>query len=238
MARRVLIVGAGGFARETADAVRAVHAVDGSLELAGFLDDNPALHGLVICGAPVLGPIDAVADHPEAGVVVCVGRPDAYTPRVDLVARLGLPAERYATIVHPTASIGSTCAVGAGSVLLAHVALTADVTVGEHVSIMPQVVLTHDVRVDDFVTLASGVRLGGTVSVGRGAYIGSGVCVREGCRIGRWAMVGMSSTVTRDIPDERLWYGSPARDVRRAPLPWPAREILEQSPTSLQEASS
>ena len=227
MTRPVLIVGAGGFAREAAEAVRAVHDKDGSLELMGFLDDNPALHGHFVAGAPVLGPIDAFVDHPDAAVVVSVGRPDAYSVRRDLVRRLSLPADRYATVVHPTASVGSSCAVGVGSVLLAQVALTADVTVGEHVAVMPGVVLTHDVRVDDFATLGSGVCLGGGVCVGTGAYIASGVCVREGCRIGPWAMVGMSSTVTRDVPKERLWFGSPAHDVRRAPLPWPATEGLE-----------
>jgi acetyltransferase-like isoleucine patch superfamily enzyme len=25
--------------------------------------------------------------------------------------------------------------------------------------------------------------------------------------------------VTRDVPAERLWFGAPARDVSRAPLP-------------------
>jgi acetyltransferase-like isoleucine patch superfamily enzyme len=123
-------------------------------------------------------------------------------------------------------------------VLLAHVALTADVVVGPHVAVMPQVVLTHDVRVDEFATLASGVRLGGGVRVGAGAYVASSVSVREGCRIGRWAMVGMGSLVTRDVPDERLWYGSPARDVRRAPLPWNPSERLAAQRHAAQEVLS
>ncbi|MGZ4624952.1 MAG: acetyltransferase [Kineosporiaceae bacterium] len=207
MARRVLIIGAGGFARETADAVRAIHSADGSYELAGFLDDNPALQGVAVAGAPVVGPIEAITDHPDVAVVVCVGRPDAYSARRELVGRLGLPSDRYATIVHPASSVGSTCRVGVGSVLLAQVALTADVTVGNHVAVMPQVVLTHDVCVDDFATLASGVRLGGGVHVGTGAYIASGVCVREGRRIGPWAMVGMGSIVLGDVPEERVWFG-------------------------------
>lgn len=219
-ARPVVIVGAGGFARESAETVHALHARDGSVELRGFVDDDASLHGRTLVGGTVLGAVDDLADHPDALVVVAVGRPDAYTTRRALVSRLGLATDRYATLVHPDSSVGASCRLGPGTVVLAQVVMTADVVVGAHVAVMPQVVLTHDVEVEDYATLASGVRVGGGARVGPGAYVASGVSVREGCRIGSWAMVGMGSTVTCDVPDGRLWFGSPARDVRRAPLPW------------------
>jgi acetyltransferase-like isoleucine patch superfamily enzyme len=99
------------------------------------------------------------------------------------------------------------------------VALTANVVVGRHVAVMPQVVMTHDGRVDDFATISAGVRLGGACHVSEGAYIGSGSSLRESITIGPWAMIGMGSVVTRDVPRERLWFGSPACDMARAPLP-------------------
>ena len=217
--RKLLLVGAGGFARETAEAVRAVNAVRPTWDLLGFLDDDPGLRGVAIGGVPVAGPIDAAHDHPDAGLVICTGRPDNYVSRRLIAERLGLDDERYATVVHPTATIGGGCRLGAGSVLLAHVDLTVDVVVGRHVAVMPQVVLTHDVRIGDWVTIASGVRIGGGCQVAQGAYLGSGACLREGLVVGERAMVGMGSVVTRDVPAERLWYGAPARDMAPAPLP-------------------
>jgi sugar O-acyltransferase (sialic acid O-acetyltransferase NeuD family) len=218
----LLLIGAGGFARETAEAVRAVNAVRPTWELLGFLDDDPDRHGTLVDGLPVLAGIDAVHDHPEAQVVICTGRPTNYVSRPRIAARLGLDDARYATVIHPSATMGSTCRVGAGSVLLAHVDLTADVAIGRHVAVMPQVVLTHDARVEDYVTIGSGVRIGGGGRVGQGAYIGAGACIRESLTIGERAMIGMSAVVTSDVPPERLWYGAPARDMDRAPLPAPA----------------
>jgi sugar O-acyltransferase (sialic acid O-acetyltransferase NeuD family) len=220
-ARRLLLIGAGGFAREAADAVRAVTAPRPTWRLMGFLDDDPDRHGRLIGGMPVLGPVEAVHDHPDAQVVICTGRPDNYASRRLIAERLGLEDDRYATIVHPAATVGASCRVGAGSVLLAHVDLTANVVVGRHVAVMPQVVLTHDVTVGDWATLASGVRVGGGSRVSNGAYVGSGACLREGLTIGERAMVGMGSVVIRDVPADRLWLGAPARDVSRAPLPSP-----------------
>jgi sugar O-acyltransferase (sialic acid O-acetyltransferase NeuD family) len=212
--RDLLIAGAGGLARETAAAVVARNTVTASWRLLGFLDDNPALHGTTISGWPVLGPLDAVAEHPAAQVVVCIANPRNPGVRGLVTRRLGLPAERYATIVHPSADVGAGCAVGAGSVLLAQTVLTADVTVGAHVAVMPQVVLTHDDVVEDFVTIASGVRVSGGVRVGAGAYLGTGALIRESLRVGARSIVGMGSVLLRDVPPGEVWAGNPARLIR------------------------
>jgi sugar O-acyltransferase (sialic acid O-acetyltransferase NeuD family) len=212
--RDLLIAGAGGLARETAAAVVARNTVTPSWRLLGFLDDNPALHGRTVSGWPVLGPLDAVAAHPDAGVVVCVANPRNPGVRALVTARLALPAERYATIVHPSADVGAGCTLGAGSVLLAQTVLTADVAVGAHVAVMPQVVLTHDDVIEDFVTIASGVRVSGGVRVGAGAYLGAGALIRESLRVGARSIVGMGSVLLRDVPAGEVWAGNPARLIR------------------------
>jgi sugar O-acyltransferase (sialic acid O-acetyltransferase NeuD family) len=222
--RDLLVVGGGGFARETVEAIRAVNACRTTWRLRGLLDDNPALHGTEVGGVAVIGPIELVHRHPSALIVLTTGRPDNYLSRPLIAARLGLPDSRYATIVHPTATVGTTCAIGAGSVLLAHVDVTADVVVGRHVAVMPQVVLPHDARVDDFATIASGVRVGGACHVAEGAYIGAGACLRENITVGSRALVGMGSVVTRHVPGGRVWLGSPASDAGPAPLPALMRE--------------
>jgi len=213
--RDLVIVGAGGFARETAAAATAA----GTWRVLGFLDDDPALHGTSRSGLPILGATGSVAGLPQAAVVVCVGNPRDYTVRQRIVRRLGLPQERYATVLHPSAEVGAGSVVGPGSVLLAGTVLTADVTVGSHVAVMPQAVLTHDDRVDDYATVASGVRVGGGASLRTGAYVGAGALVREGVTVGAWSLVGMGSVVLRDVPPGQIWAGNPARLLRHADLP-------------------
>ena len=211
----LLIVGAGGFARETAAAVA---EIDG-LELLGFLDDDPALHGHQVDGVPVLGPIDAVADHRDARVVVCVGSPQRYHTRRLLVERLALDAERYATVIHPAASVGRGTTIAPGTVLLAGVVTTTAVEIGAHVAVMPQVVLTHDDVIGDYVTFGSGVRLGGSARIEGGAYLGAGALVREGRTIGAGSLLGMGSVLLEDMPSGEIWAGVPAQRLRAAPDP-------------------
>jgi sugar O-acyltransferase (sialic acid O-acetyltransferase NeuD family) len=218
----LLIAGAGGFARETAQAVRDANAADlaagrpARWELLGHLDDDRSLHGREVDGVPVLGGCDLARRTGAARVVVCVGSPRDYGARARLVRRLELPERRYATVVHPTAAVSGTSVLGPGTVVLAHCVLTAAVRVGAHVAVMPHAVLTHDDVVADFATLASGVRLGGRARLERGAYLGAGALVRESTVVGAWSLVGMGSTVLGDVPPGEVWAGTPARRLRAA----------------------
>lgn len=212
--RPLLLVGAGGLAREVLAAVTAGNSVRPEWNVLGFCDDNPAQHGRLIDGLPVLGPVDAVHEHPDAAVVICTASTRNQASRKLISERLGLPGERYATVVHPTASIAAGTAIGAGSVFLAFATVTAPQEIGAHVVVMPHTTFTHDDAVSDYVTFASRVSLSGTVSVGPTAYLGSGAIVREGLAIGAGALIGMGAVVLDNVPPHEVWAGNPARRLR------------------------
>jgi sugar O-acyltransferase (sialic acid O-acetyltransferase NeuD family) len=210
----LLLVGAGGLARETLAAVRSLAGTGPDWDVLGVLDDDPAREGTQVDGVPVIGPVAAAHDHPDARLVVCIGSARRRAGRRELVARLGLPDERYATVVHPAASLAPGTEVGAGTVLLAGCVVTAPQRIGRHVVAMPQVLLTHDDEVADFVTMAGRVALAGGVRVGEAAYLGAGALVREWLTIGAEAVVGMGSVVLGDVPAGETWAGVPARPLR------------------------
>jgi sugar O-acyltransferase (sialic acid O-acetyltransferase NeuD family) len=188
--------------------------VAGTWELVGILDDDPATHGRVIHGVEVIGPAEAVHDHPDAFVTAAVASPADPPRRLRLTSRLSLEPERYATLIHPVAVVPASASIGPGAVIHAGTVLTADVVLGAHVAIMPAVVLTHDDVVHDGVTFGAGARVAGGVTIERGAYIGSGALLREDLVVGEGAVVGMGAVVTRSVPAGEVWAGTPARRLR------------------------
>lgn len=49
----------------------------------------------------------------------------------------------------------------------------------------------------------------------KGARLGTGVLVRPGVTIGEGALVGVGAVVTKDIGDNEVWSGNPAKFMRK-----------------------
>ena len=207
-----MLLGANGFARETACLIDAINAVEPTWDLIGFLDDDGERARLN--GHRVLGPLEAVHTYPNSAVVCAIGGPATSRQRLSLIARLGIEPDRFTTLIHPTAVIPDVQAIGAGTVIHAGTVFTASVPVGAHSRIMPNVVCTHDDVLEENVTIASGALLAGGVMLGRSAYVGAGAAIRENVRIGTNAVVGMGAVVTTDVPAGATWVGVPARSIR------------------------
>ncbi|HTZ45182.1 MAG TPA: NeuD/PglB/VioB family sugar acetyltransferase [Jatrophihabitans sp.] len=206
----LLLVSASGLAREAA-----VAAAAAGFEVRGFLDDDTSQWGTSREGVPVLGGLDLVAEHPDAGVVICTGQGRVRAAIAGRLAADGLDAGRYATVIHPSVAVPESCTVGAGSILLANTVLTTAVTIGRHCVVMPQVTLTHDNVLADFVTIAAGVSLGGWTRVGERGYLGMNASVRERVSLAADVTIGMGAVVLTDAPPGSTLVGNPARPLVR-----------------------
>lgn len=204
---QLILVGAGGLAREVAAAVQDA----GRYRVLGIVDDDRTLHGTTVAGLPVFGGIDQLYWDHSSYLAICIGSGQARRHIVEHLAAHDIGPSRYATIVHPSVHIPSSCFVGVGSVLLAQVAVTADVHIGRHVVAMPNVSLTHDDVVGDFATLCAGVSLAGGVTVGCGAYLGTNASVRQHVHVGTDSTLGMGASLLADLPAGQTWAGVPAR---------------------------
>lgn len=198
----LLLIGAGGLAREVLAA--------GITGVVGILDDDRSLHGRDVAGVRVLGLIDDAAGRDEQ-LLVCIG---PSVGRAQVVRRLresGVADDRFAIFVARSARIGTTSIIGAGTIVLDGVVITADAALGRHVVVMPNCTITHDDVLGDGATLAAGVALGGGVHIGEAASLGMNAAVHPHAQIGREATVGMGAVVLGDVPDGQTWAGVPAR---------------------------
>lgn len=82
------------------------------------------------------------------------------------------------------------------------------IEIGKNVTIAPRVhVLCHDASTKKFL----GYTKIGRVSIGDNVFIGAETVVLPGVNIGSNVVIGANSTVTHDIPDNSVAFGTPAK---------------------------
>jgi sugar O-acyltransferase (sialic acid O-acetyltransferase NeuD family) len=209
----LIVIGAGGSSREIADAIRDINRPRPEWKLLGYLDDDPAKAGCMVDHLPVLGTIVSACQFPAARFVVGVASYQDPATRRRVVERLGLPPQRFATLIHPSASVSSLARLGHGTVVLQGVVITPATVIGSHVLVCQGVQLTHDVSVADYVTFAPGAVACGGVTIGPSAYVGAGALIAPGVSVGPESLVGIGAVVTRPVAAGATVFGNPARVV-------------------------
>jgi len=202
VARRLLILGAGGHGRAVADLAAAC-----GFTLAGFTDRTAG--GRDVVGTDDELPALAARLGIDAGVVgvgsTAIGRRPAIFERLG-AARLDTPA-----LLHPRATASPGTRLGPGSVVFAGSVVGVDVEIGVNVVLYSGAVVEHECRVGDHAWLSPGVVLSGGVTIEPGAFLGAGAVVVPGITIGRGAVVAAGAVVVSDVAPGATVLGVPAR---------------------------
>jgi sugar O-acyltransferase (sialic acid O-acetyltransferase NeuD family) len=217
MKRSLVILGTTGNAHDILDVVESLNTRQPVWDVAGFLDDAREM-GSSHLGLPVLGPLANAFRFGECFFINAIGSDRSYRQRPELVARLELPRERFATLVHPLAYVSSRARLGLGVCVNYGVSVAGGVTVGDHVYLGSGSVIGHDAMIGEHSVLAAAAVVSGFVHIGAACYIGARAVIRGRVRIGAKALVGMGAVVLNDVREATTVVGTPARLLERKPV--------------------
>jgi sugar O-acyltransferase (sialic acid O-acetyltransferase NeuD family) len=195
------IVGAGGHGAVVAD----IGLACGYL-IIGFLDDDPRSHGTRVLHWTVLGGRDRLPN----GSCVALGI-GSNAARSSLFGSLQALGCRFPVLIHPSATISPFACIGNGSVVMPHGVVNARARIGCGCILNTACSVDHDCLIDDGVHIAPGAHLAGNIHVGANTLIGVGASVHPGLTIGAGTVIGAGAVVVRDIPDDSIAFGNPAR---------------------------
>lgn len=186
--------------------------------IVGFLDGNKALHGTTTCGLPVLGDFDAILrlkrEAQVEGAIPAIGN-NAIRGRV--AARLREAGLTLVNAIHPTAMIDSPKHLGEGCIFEMGSAIQMESEVGDGVFVGTAAIVAHHCRIGAFSLLSGGLSLGGGVTIGAYTLMGVGAAVHPHITIGSNVIVGVGAAVVKDVPDNVVVAGVPARIIRELP---------------------
>lgn len=124
------------------------------------------------------------------------------------------------SIISPFAQIGDNdVKLGLGLNVMTYALIYNNVSIGEGSLINSACSIHHDVTVGKYCELSPGSRLLGNCIVGDYCQIGANAIIMPGIRIGSNVIIGAGAVVTKDVPDNTVTVGVPARVIKTiAPL--------------------
>ena len=116
--------------------------------------------------------------------------------------------------IHPSVMIGDNVQLGKGVVMMAGCIINPKSRIGDFTFIATGAQIDHDCNIEDYASISAGSITGGYVTLGEFSAITLGVTIVDRLKIGKNTVIGAGSLILKDIPDNVLVYGNPARIVR------------------------
>jgi len=100
-----------------------------------------------------------------------------------------------------------------GTMISAGAIVNPHAVIGDAVILNTGCIIEHECSVGDFAHIGPGAVLCGNVEVGAKSFVGAGAVVRQGIVIGKNVTIGAGSVVVKDVEDNAVVIGNPAREV-------------------------
>lgn len=208
--KQLIVVGGGGFAKEVIWLAK-----DCGFEVVGVLDDNIDMHGKFVLAVPVVGNVEGWQAYAHCEFVVAIGSPRTRKLVVEKMLAHGKP--EFATLIHPSVIKSDSVNFAEGCMVCAGMIFTIEVNVGAHTIFNLNGTVGHECHIGSFVTVAPMAAVSGNVVLQDFVEVGTGAALRQGVTLSRGSMLGMGAVLTKNIPENMIFAGNPAKPLKELP---------------------
>lgn len=208
---RSIIIGAGTYGE-----VYLAYLQEAGVEIVGFVDDNPDLQGISVKDLPVLGKIsdlEHLKRELELEAVYCpIGNNKLRVKFLEYARSLGYKTPCFihsSVLIHPSVSIGEGVYILLGAKIMPYT------VVDDYVMISMNALVAHHNHLYKGTFISTGVNFGASINAHENTYIGIGATIMTGIHnLGKDCVVGAGAVVIRDVPDNAVVAGVPAKVIK------------------------
>ncbi|MDO5563896.1 MAG: acetyltransferase [Eubacteriales bacterium] len=206
---KLAIYGSGGLGRETLELANTIGKHSEIIFIDDTKDNNTIINGHKTLTYEYF---KLYEDKNLFECIIAIGEP---YDRKCLFEKLEKDGYKFANLIHPSVQISNTTTIGKGCIIQTFAIISCNTTIGNNVVIADKVTLSHDSIVGDNTIVSSGVLLAGHVSVGKNTFIAMSVLIIQEIKIGDSCIIGAMSMVNKDIVENSIAYGIPAKVVKK-----------------------
>ncbi len=212
--KKIVILGAGGFARELKLLIDVINKEHKQYDFLGYLvsDTNKLIDR--DSKDEVIGDFSWFHNQDEKiAVALGIGNPQS---RLSIANTLSNSFDNieFPSIVHPNVIYdASTCLIEKGVIVCASTILTVNVKLEKFSMLNLACTIGHEAIIGPGSVLNPTVNISGGVKIGRSVLVGTGAQVLQYLSIGDNSTVGAGACVTKDLPNNVVAVGIPAKII-------------------------
>ena len=212
--KNIVILGAGGFAKEVAFLIEEINLKSNSWSILGFIvDDKQKVR--TQHGKYKIYSTDEWLLKVDKEINVAIGSGDTR-----LISKLTTKFRSnenliFPNLIHPNA-IGDWERIkfGVGNIVCAGNIFTTDITVGSYNIFNLSCTVGHDTEIGDCNVFNPTVNISGGVRIGSNILVGTGSQILQYLSICSDSTIGAGAVVTKDVKESGVYIGIPAKRLK------------------------
>ncbi len=121
---------------------------------------------------------------------------------------------KFINIIDNSAIVSKKIKLGFGVKIYPGVIINRGCKIKNNVLINTGSIVDHDCEIGENSQIAPGCTIAGNVKIGESTFVGIGSTIIQGVKIGKNCIVGAGSVVIKNIPNNSVYAGSPAKNIK------------------------
>jgi sugar O-acyltransferase (sialic acid O-acetyltransferase NeuD family) len=208
----IVIVGAGGFAKEIYLLIKEINEKELLWNFIGFVDIQKK-GAEIIDGFKVIGDDNYVVSNLKSiSIVIGVGVPDRREVLYDFYKKKG--ALEFPNMIHPSviADFENT-QIGEANIIAGNSILSANIRIGVANIINMSSIIAHDVKISNYCVINPGANISGNVTIENNCVVGANSVVHPGITLKEGSILGLGSALICNTKPHISYMGNPAKRI-------------------------
>ena len=202
---QLVIIGAGGHAASLANV-----ALSAGFDIKYFIDPDKA--GQTLCDIEIINDLSQLKNITDYSYAIAIGdNSTRESVHKNLIKNYG--AIQFPPLIHSAAVLSFNINIGEGTVVMPNSVIGPNSKIGSFCIINTSSSIDHDCTMSDYASMAPGSVTGGRVLIGTRSAISIGASIKHGISIGSDTVIGGASYVEKNIGDNLVAYGVPAKVI-------------------------
>ena len=207
MKQNCIIIGAGTYGQVYAEYLK------DSYNVIAFYDDDVDLHNSKVNGIEVPGKvIDALSLPKSTAIFVPIGNNPI---RVKLLKKFEENGFEIPSYIHPQTIIHPSVKIGKAVYILPGTNIMPLSVIGDYSMISMGVNIAHHTIIEEACFFSQGSNIGASILLETLAYVGISATLMTGLKtVGRNSLIGAGAVVIKDVPENAVMAGVPAKVIK------------------------